>query len=121
MRMTRVPASNSGDEELPSLQFTRDNRSPSFQICGDDLRLDEARLLAHVKQLLLNTNRNDKLTYCNCRSILNRIQWLRHFLLFHLKHKCMLDNTVQYSEEADSLSIPRLSLRLHEDDQSTSL
>ncbi len=53
-RTTRVPASNSGDEELPSLQFTGDNQRPSFQICGDDLRLDEARLLAHVKQLLLN-------------------------------------------------------------------
>jgi hypothetical protein len=30
-------------------------------------------------------------------------------------------STVQYSEDADSLSIPRLSLGLHEDDQSTSL
>jgi hypothetical protein len=30
-------------------------------------------------------------------------------------------STVQYSKEADSLSIPRLSLELHDDDQSTSL
>jgi hypothetical protein len=30
-------------------------------------------------------------------------------------------STVQYSEDADSLSIPRLSLGLHEDDQSTSI
>jgi hypothetical protein len=43
-----------GDEELPSLQFTGDDQRPSLQIRGDDLRLDEARLLARVKQLLLN-------------------------------------------------------------------
>ncbi len=53
-RMTRVPASNSSDEELPSLQFTGDDRRPSLQIRWDDLRLDEARLLARIKQLLLN-------------------------------------------------------------------
>ncbi len=43
-----------GDEELPSLQFSGDDQRPSLQIRGDDLRLDEARLLARVKQLLLN-------------------------------------------------------------------
>ncbi len=43
-----------GDEKLPSLQFTGDDQRPSLQIRGDDLRLDEARLLARVKQLLLN-------------------------------------------------------------------
>jgi hypothetical protein len=54
MRTTKVPASNSRDKELPSLQFTGDDQRPILQIRWDDLRLDEARLLASVKQLLLN-------------------------------------------------------------------